>query len=212
MIGIYCIRNLINNKVYIGQSLNVKQRIRQHRSQLNVNKHTNSYLQRSVNKYGLSNFEFTILKECTIEETDKLEKYYIDKYDSMNELYGYNLEGGGNLNKIISDEAKNNLSKSHIGIKLSDNTKQKMSDTWKKKFQEGYVNPMTGKKLTLDQIEVIRKHSTGRRHSKETIQKISESRMGEGNPMYGRHHSKETIQKILETKRRKKESDLIGTS
>lgn len=236
IIGIYCIRNLINNKVYIGQSLNIKQRIRQHKSQLNLNKHTNSYLQRSCNKYGLSNFEFIIVKECTIDEIDKFEKYYIDKYDSINKLYGYNLESGGNLNKIISDEAKNNLSKSHLGIKPSNNTKQKMSDTWKKKFQEGYVNPMTGRKLTQDQIEVISKHSKSRKHSKETIQKLSDSRIGKCNPMYGRNHSietrikmsmnqqgenahrygkkhsKETIQKIIETKRRKKEGDLIGAS
>ena len=56
--GIYAIKNLINNKMYIGSTSDFKSRCRSHRTLLNRNKHFNKHLQNSVNKYGLSNFEF----------------------------------------------------------------------------------------------------------------------------------------------------------
>ena len=51
-IGIYCIENTINNKKYIGQSVEIENRWSKHRSELNKNKHDNDYLQKSWNKYG----------------------------------------------------------------------------------------------------------------------------------------------------------------
>ena len=56
--GIYCIRNSINNKCYVGQSKNVKKRFIHHKSMLRKNEHNNPYLQNSWNKYGENNFTF----------------------------------------------------------------------------------------------------------------------------------------------------------
>lgn len=64
MIGIYEIRNKYNGKRYIGQSLDVIDRLRHHKSELRHNRHNNSYLQRSWHKYGEDNFEFAVLEEC----------------------------------------------------------------------------------------------------------------------------------------------------
>ena len=64
MSGIYMIRNIINNKVYIGQSSDLKDRLAHHKSSLRHNRHYSSYLQNAWNKYGEENFEFIILEEC----------------------------------------------------------------------------------------------------------------------------------------------------
>ena len=53
--GIYQIRNIINNKIYIGQSLNIKTRFLQHKQALRKNRHPNQHLQNAWNKYGKSN-------------------------------------------------------------------------------------------------------------------------------------------------------------
>jgi len=77
--GIYLITNVINKKQYVGSSLNVYYRMQNHRCRLAKNNHKNPKLQNGYNKYGLSNFAFTILE--FVEDKNKLlerEQYYID--------------------------------------------------------------------------------------------------------------------------------------
>lgn len=85
------IKNNITNKVYIGSSINIKNRWRSHLSELRRNVHYNSYLQRSWNKYGENNFEFKVLEEVT--EKDLLlevERKYVSLYNSDERDSGYN--------------------------------------------------------------------------------------------------------------------------
>lgn len=88
------IKNINNNKVYIGQSVNIENRWMHHKSELNNNKHINDYLQNAWNKYGQDSFCFIVIEECLEDELNDKEIYYINKYDSMNN--GYNLCAGGN--------------------------------------------------------------------------------------------------------------------
>ena len=94
MIGIYMIKNNINNKVYIGQSSDIKKRWKKHIEDLNNKNHHNYHLQSAWDKYGSSNFEFIILEICDKSELDKKEEFYIEKYNSLKN--GYNLDSGGN--------------------------------------------------------------------------------------------------------------------
>lgn len=80
MIGVYYIKNKINNKIYIGSSKDIYTRKSQHYSELRGNYHTNIILQRSWNKYGEDSFEFGILEETTIENRFEIEQKYINKY------------------------------------------------------------------------------------------------------------------------------------
>ena len=88
------IKNNINNKSYIGQSINIENRWTHHKSELNNNRHINDYLQNAWNKYGEDNFSFIVIEECKESELNEKEIYYINKYNSMNN--GYNLCEGGN--------------------------------------------------------------------------------------------------------------------
>lgn len=95
MIGIYKIENKINGKVYIGQSIDIEHRWSGHKSKLRNSKHQNDYLQKSWNKYGEDNFDFSVICECNKEDLDNKEIYYIDYYKSTDSKYGYNLREGG---------------------------------------------------------------------------------------------------------------------
>jgi len=92
--GIYKITNKINNKVYIGQSKNIKSRIYIHKRDLKLNKHYNPHLQASFNKYGIESFSFETVEICKESQLNNKEIFWIKKYDSFNN--GYNLTNGGN--------------------------------------------------------------------------------------------------------------------
>ena len=93
-IGIYCIRNLINNKVYIGQSQNIEIRWTEERNTWNINHYAHP-LNNSFKKHGLHNFEFIIIEECSLDIIDELEIQWISFFDSCNLDKGYNLALGG---------------------------------------------------------------------------------------------------------------------
>jgi len=86
--GIYKIENIINGKIYIGQSTNIPTRWARHKKEA-----SNIHLKNSIEKHGIENFNFTILEECPYERLDEREIFYISKYDSYNK--GYNKTTGG---------------------------------------------------------------------------------------------------------------------
>lgn len=104
--GIYLICNLKTEHKYIGQTVNLKYRIRRHKQMLRDNLHENDYLQKHYNKYGFDNFAFDILEECDIQNLDEREIFWISHYETMNRKKGYNLESGGNSQKVVSAETK----------------------------------------------------------------------------------------------------------
>lgn len=87
--GIYKIENKLNQKVYIGQSKDIRRRFYYHVNGTGCNPH----LYRSFQKYGLENFTFEILKETY--DLDYWEKLLIAIYKANDPQYGYNIESGG---------------------------------------------------------------------------------------------------------------------
>lgn len=103
-VGIYSITNIINNKIYIGQSVEIEQRWKRHKRELNQNKHINEYLQRSWNKYGEDLFVFEIIEKCDVNELDDKERFWIKYHKSNNYIYGYNLDDGGRVGKKVNKD------------------------------------------------------------------------------------------------------------
>ena len=76
--GIYCITNIVNNKIYIGSSKNIYHRLKRHYSELKRGTHVNKYLQNSYLKYGSSNFNVSIIEETLYENLQQAEQNYIN--------------------------------------------------------------------------------------------------------------------------------------
>ena len=72
-IGIYCIENMVNEHKYIGQSINLKDRLYGHKTKLKHNKHQNRHLQFAVNKYGIECSYKSIEAENTRQEVQAVD-------------------------------------------------------------------------------------------------------------------------------------------
>ena len=90
--GIYKITNTLNGKVYIGQSKNISQRWKAHRTRYQTE---DSLLYRAMRKYGIENFTFEVIEECDIDQLNDREIYWIAYYQANNCEKGYNLTIGG---------------------------------------------------------------------------------------------------------------------
>lgn len=99
---IYCW--LLNNKLYIGQTTNLKVRLKNYISGIYTETH---YIARALNKYfRKKDSYFYIMCVCdTKEELNEKEKYYISKYDTTDRDKGYNLTEGGD-NPSISEDTR----------------------------------------------------------------------------------------------------------
>ena len=168
---VYKITNTLNGKVYIGQTVDYRKRKVGHFSYLRRNAHRNRYLQKSFNKYGESSFKMEIIKECAVDELDKLEIYYMRKYNSIDKTLGYNMVIGGNTNKsfpdyirqkmsrsqkgrIIAEEHRKRIGKWHKGKTISPKDIEKANKTKKdNQIQWGETNPNAV--LTNDDVEKL---------------------------------------------------------
>ena len=103
MIGIYKITNRINQKAYIGQSVNIEKRWSRHKRSIQIQDYP---LYRAMRKYGLEQFSFEVLEETLVSELDKRECYWIDFYQTALREKGYNLTlgGGGSGGQFLSLE------------------------------------------------------------------------------------------------------------
>ena len=127
---IYMLKNKLNGKVYIGQTVDYYRRMNEYKNRKSSSSKSSKYvIMQEIEKYGFDNFESSILKECEKEELDKYEMFYISKYKSYVKSYGYN---SFHLNKkkkqTLSKETRKKMSKSHSGLKEESDTKRKKSN------------------------------------------------------------------------------------
>ena len=137
MIFIYCHRNKINNKVYIGKTVDPTKRW----SGNGCKYKSCIKFYNAIQKYGWDNFEHIILEKVSSnEEADIQEQYWIKYFDSIKN--GYNLTQGGTGGDCIhnlSEEKQNELKEFHRKETLSRGTDwhEKLSEGQRKAWKEG---------------------------------------------------------------------------
>lgn len=195
---IYKITNIIDNKVYVGQSTAPRTRWSRHKSDARLNKN-GAHLYRAMRKFGIDNFEFEIIAQAeSVEDTDRLEIEYIKQFNSSDREFGYNIHEGGQGIRIISEETRKKISKLkkdntyRLGSKTSDETKKLLSDANKGNRYR------LGVKVSDDTKELLRKINIGKIASEETLKRMSDSmkdkNAGSANGMFGKRsdHAKLT--------------------
>ena len=141
---VYCIVNVKNNKKYVGSTVDFNRRKNRHINLLRKGCHHSLKLQRSFNKNGESSFNFLILEQITNkDELIETEQKWIDDLKPE-----YNMTQIAGLN-------------SHLGLKRSKETKEKISKS------------LTGKKQTEKHLEANRNSHLGLKQSEETKNKRS---------------------------------------
>lgn len=208
---IYKLTNQINGKPYIGQTINIKQRLIRYEK---LNCRAQRKLYNALKKYGYCNFKFEILKEvhCQID-ADLSEIHYIEEFDSIKN--GYNIKEGGS-HGLHSEETKIRMSVARTGKTSGENnpmyglqhtpeSKLKMSLAKKDKpISEFNWKLRYGVKRHLSEThkQNISKGLVGFKLSTEAKQKISKA-------LKGRVFSEEHKRKISEAKQRKKLNQII---
>lgn len=131
MIGIYKFTNKINNQIYIGKSIDIDYRIKQHFQNAfrntKGNKEYNKPLYQAIRKYGSDSFLIEIIEECAINQLNEREKYWIDYYDSYKN--GYNCTIGG-------DGIKNNQGELHPKTKLTNEDVYKIREFYNQHYDQ----------------------------------------------------------------------------
>lgn len=112
---VYKIRNIITNKIYIGQTKNIYERLKAHKSC----KDKETIIVKSIVKYGWENHEVEVLfssENITKKEADELEIFYIKKHNSYckNSILGMNLTEGGYIKSISNESRKKQAKNNHL--------------------------------------------------------------------------------------------------
>lgn len=210
--GVYCIRNLMNNKRYVGSAaVSFGDRWSCHRSTLNKNKHHSPKLQAAWNKWGATNFVFEVLLRCHPNVCIVEEQRFINKFDSAHYLNGYNVApkagsssgipcplntrlavADANRKRVVSDETRQRMSKAATGRKHGARAKQKcrlaaLSRT--KEAQAKITASLTGRPVSAETRKKMAITKTGKITSESTKLKLSIAGTG-------RVHTEETKRKI----------------
>lgn len=134
MIGIYAIENIKTNKLYIGKSIKIENRFKKHVYNLRRNQHHSASLQNSFNKHGEEVFIFGIIEECSKEELDKKERYWVKYYNTYSNGYNCAIPNGINQGKEMTADEKAKTSESMKKYHSKRTKKSKME--WSKNIHK----------------------------------------------------------------------------
>jgi group I intron endonuclease len=175
--GIYGLRNKINGKWYIGQSVDINERWKTYR-RYGCKRQIKLYA--ALIKYGYENFEEVLLETCQQVHwiLDYREMYWIQKYQSLTNGYNLTKGGGGSWGRVLSDETKNKIRQSKVGQVLSEEHKKilttcligkKQTEEHKKKRCSGLI----GKHRSEETKEKLRIAFAGKKRGRQSPEVIA---------------------------------------
>lgn len=196
-IYIYKITNKINGKIYIGKHID--------KSKNGIDDYMGSgiIIKNAQKKYGIENFTKDILEECTKEDVDQKEIFWIEKLQSTNYKIGYNVTKGGDggdtftnnpkaesLRKQFSEQIKGNKNP-NFGKHHSEKRKQQIRDA-----NIGLIYWNNGKENKRSKTCPGNGWIEGIIVTKESFEKRSKSHIGKISSFKGKHHSEEARKKL----------------
>jgi len=135
--GVYSLICKVNNKIYVGSSINLSNRLLDYMQPAYLAQRTNRPILRALVKYGLINFYFIVLETCHRTEVLQREQYWLDL---LGPEYNLSPTAGSTLGVPLSKETKAKLRAAHLGKTRSPETRKLMSET-----RRGPKNPNFGK-------------------------------------------------------------------
>jgi group I intron endonuclease len=117
IIGIYKITNVVTKTAYIGQSVNVQKRIKEHFRLLALGKHINPHLQRAFSKYGPDVFTWSLEIECaSVSDLDDLENAFLQDRARFDEDKLYNIASEAKV--PMRGRSHSEATKKNLGAKI----------------------------------------------------------------------------------------------
>lgn len=156
--GIYNIRNLTNNNIYIGSAIDFNDRWYLHKKELKLNKHHSIYLQRAYNKYGENNFIYEVMECVNVHLNESKLEYKKRLVEEKEQRWIDFFNPEYNMCKVAG---------SKLGAKCSDETRLKISNSTKGKKKAPFSEQH---KLNMSIANIGKSRHP---HSEETKSKIS---------------------------------------
>ncbi len=197
--GIYCIRQISGDIVYVGQSTRLKRRLSAHKSALSLGGHSNRFLRNAFRKHGAQAFEFVVLETVEKDKLTVREQAWVDQlralhfrvcnvgYSVATPTRGYKhtqcaLEkiASAGRGRRLSEESRSKIRASLLGHCVSEETREKISkaNTGKKLSEEAKHNIRMGvinrpPEIKAKTIARIKEVHTGKTVTSDTRSKLS---------------------------------------